>query len=200
MRQSISGLAAAIAVMSVSAAPAMACGGLFPGYGGPCAESYVPTQVYTGCYSGCGGWTYERLPDPVQQYHSVYPVQQYYYVNQGPTYTGPGAFAPYPTYQESAVSGWDAYRRRPYYYGYDGGRYANATNHRYDGAPNVEGPVIYSYHAHRHHPWRTHAGYRYRVGPSGRYGYAPHDGVRYGAHTDMPHDDGHHERTMRRDD
>ncbi len=200
MRQSISGVAAAIAVMTVSAAPAMACGGLFPGYGGACVQSYIPTQYYGGCYSGCGGWTYERLPDPVQQYHSVNPVQQYYYVNQGPTYTGPGNFAPYPTYQESAVSGWDAYRRRPYYYGYDGGRYANATNHRYDGAPNIEGPVIYSYHAHRHHPWRTHAGYRYRGGPSARYGYAPHDGMRYGAHTATPRDDGHHERTMRRDD
>jgi hypothetical protein len=173
MRQTISGLVAAIAVVAASAAPAMACGGLFPGYGDPCVQGYVPTQYHGGC---CGGWTYERLPDPVQQYHSVsHRVQQYYYVNQGPTYTGPGAFAPYPTYQESAVSGWDAYRRRPYYYGYDGGRYANATHHRYDGAPNVEGPVIYSYHAHRHHPWRTHAGVRY--------GYAAR-----------------HERMMRRDD
>jgi hypothetical protein len=177
MRQTISAVAAAIAMMTVGAAPAMACGGLFPGYGGACVQSYVPTQYYGG------GRTYERLPDPVQQYHSAYPVQQYYYVNQGPTFTGPGAFAPYPTYQESAVSGWDAYRRRPYYYGYDGGRYANATNHRYDGVPNVDGPVIYSYHAHRHHPWRTHAGYRYRVGSSVR-----------------PHHDGHHERPMRRDD
>jgi hypothetical protein len=167
MRQTISGLAAAIAVMTVSAAPAMACGGLFPGYGA-CVPGYVPTQYY-------GGSVHERLPDPVQQYHSAYPVQQYYYVNQGPTLTGPGAFAPYPTYQEGAVSGWDAYRRRPYHYGYDGAR-------------NVGGPVIYSYHAHRHHPWRTHAGYRYRVGSS------------YGAHAGKPHDDGHHERAMRRDD
>jgi hypothetical protein len=37
-------------------------------------------------------------------------VHQYYYVNQGPTYSGPGNFAPYPTYQESAL-GWDGYRR-----------------------------------------------------------------------------------------
>jgi hypothetical protein len=41
-------------------------------------------------------------------------VHQYYYVNQGPTYTGPGNFAPYPTYQESAVSGWDAPHFRPW--------------------------------------------------------------------------------------
>ena len=200
MRQTISGLVAAVAVMTASAVPAMACGGgLFDSscspcgqaYGSPCAQTYAPIVTYSGCNTGCGGWAFERLSDP---------VQQYYYVNQGPTYTGPGNFAPYPTYQESAVSGWDAYRRRSYYYGYDGGRYANATNHRYGGAPNIQGPVIYSYHAHRHHPWRTHAGYRYRVGPSARYGYAPHHGTRYGARTGMPHAEGHHERAMRRDD
>ena len=33
----------------------------------------------------------QRLPDP---------EQQYYYVNQGPTYTGPGNWAPRPVYQE----------------------------------------------------------------------------------------------------
>jgi hypothetical protein len=83
MRQTIAGVAAAIAVMTVSAVPAMACGGLYPGYGGPCVQSYVPTQYdHGGCYNGCGGWTYPRLPDPVQQYHSVSPVQQYYYVNR----------------------------------------------------------------------------------------------------------------------
>ena len=119
MRQTIAGMAAAIAVMTVSAMPAMACGGLYPGYGGPSVQSNVPTQYdHGGCYRGCGGWTYPRLPDPVQQYHSVSPAPQYYYVNQGPTYSGPGAFAPYPTYQESAVSGWDAYRRRPHHYGH----------------------------------------------------------------------------------
>ena len=116
MRQTISGLVAAIAVMTVSAAPAMACGGLFPGYG-PCVQSYVPPNLWL--LHGCS-WR-ERLPDPVQQYGYPAPhqVQQYYYVNQGPTYTGPGNFAPYPTYREGAVSGWDAYRRRRHY-GYDG--------------------------------------------------------------------------------
>jgi hypothetical protein len=111
MRQTISGLVAAIAVMS--AAPAMACGGgLFDSSCSPCAQSYVgpcappvyvaPVAAYSGCNTGCGGWAHERLPDP---------VHQYYYVNQGPTYTGPGNFAPYPTYEEGAVS----YRHR---YGY----------------------------------------------------------------------------------
>lgn len=184
MRQTISGLVAAIAVVTVSAAPAMAsC------YSNPCGvpQVYVsPAPVYSGCDTGCG-WARERLPDP---------VQQYYYVNQGPVYSGPGNWAPQPTYQESAVSGWNAYRNRPYYYGYDGGRYANALNHRYDGAPNVEGPAVYSYRAHRHHrPWRAHSGYH----QAPRYGYAPrhyHHGMRYAA----PRHHGHyrHERVLRR--
>jgi hypothetical protein len=120
MRQTISGLVAAIAVATGSAAPAMACGGeLF--YVGPCAQAYVPTYGYSSCYSGCwagcysGCWAYERLPDPTLQYHLSYRLPQYYYVNQGPTYTGPGNFAPYPTYQEGAVSGRDAYHRHLHY-------------------------------------------------------------------------------------
>jgi hypothetical protein len=73
---------------------------------GPRVGHYYPSAgrvpgSYSGCDFGCGGWAYERLPDP---------VHQYYYVNQGPTYSGPGNFAPYPTYQESAL-GWDGYRR-----------------------------------------------------------------------------------------
>ena|SRR5437899_6680421 len=110
MRQTISGLVAAIVVVTASAAPTMACG-LFGSscspcgraYVSPCAQAYVPTYGYWGCNSGC--WAHERLPDPVQQYgHLSHRVQQYYYVNQGPTYTGPGNLAPYPTYQEGAVS------------------------------------------------------------------------------------------------
>ncbi|MDB5608005.1 MAG: hypothetical protein JWP25_4905 [Bradyrhizobium sp.] len=198
MRQTISGLVAAIAVVAASAAPAMACGGLFGDSCSPCspcAQSYVPAPVYSGCNSGCGGWAYERLPDP---------VQQYYYVNQGPTYTGPGNFAPYPTYQESAVSGWGAYRHHPYHYGYDGGRYANATTHYYDGAPNVEGPAVYSYRAHSHYhsylrPWHAHTGYRYGYGS--HHGYAPHHSMRYGYGYGAPHHYGHYgyrEHTLRR--
>src|SRR6202171_1930313 len=114
MRQMISGLVAAVAVMA--AAPAMACGF------NPCAQpqAYVaPVETYS--YSGCnpcgggGGWAHERLADP---------VQQYYYVNQGPTYTGPGNWAPSPTYDEGGVSGYygqRAYRpwrpRMSYHYG-----------------------------------------------------------------------------------
>lgn len=86
MRQTISGLVAAIALTAASAAPAMACG-----YGG-CAPN---TYTYTGCGT-CGGVANDRLTDPETQYHTVQPAPQYYYVNTGPTYTGPGAFAPYP--------------------------------------------------------------------------------------------------------
>ncbi|HUN98846.1 MAG TPA: hypothetical protein VMU69_21775 [Bradyrhizobium sp.] len=113
MRQTISGLIAAAAMLAASAAPAMACG-----WGYPCGPAYVPAvPVYSGCGVcggwGYGGWGYERLPDPVEQYHRYSTaLPQYYYVNQGPTYTGPGSFAPYPVYRQSAVSGPVIYRYR----------------------------------------------------------------------------------------
>ena len=188
MRQTISGLVAAIAVVTASAAPAMACGGggLFQSSCSPCGQTYVSpcaqpeayvAPVEQTCNTGCGGWAYERLPDP---------VHQYYYVNQGPTYTGPGNFAPYPTYQEGGVSDWGTYRHHPYRYGYD-------------GAPNVEGPAIYGYRAHpRFHRWHEHMGYRYSMRPSVRYGYAPH---RYGyasQHVYGPHYYGYREHGLRR--
>src|SRR5204863_431538 len=70
----------------------------------------VPGYGYGGC-GGCGWLGYERLPDPAMQYHSrVVGSPQYYYVNQGPTYTGPGNFAPYRYYEESAISGWGPHR------------------------------------------------------------------------------------------
>jgi hypothetical protein len=215
MRQTISGLVAAIAVVTASAVPAMACGGggLFQSSCSPCGQAYVspceqaeayvpPAPVYSECNS-CGGWAHERLPDP---------VQQYYYVNQGPTYSGPGNFAPYPTYQEGAVSEWGAYRHHPYRYGYEGG-------------PNVEGPAIYGYRAHpRFHRWHEHMGYRYSERPSIRYGYAPHrygyephhgyashyslpprqqfyaqrHSLRYGAPVGVPHRYGYREHGLRR--
>jgi hypothetical protein len=109
MRQTILGLVAAIAVMTAGAAPATACGGGLFGscspcgqaYVGPCAEPYVAPLAayeYSDCYAGCGWVPPERLPDPELQYHSSPVRHQYYYVNQGPTFSGPGAFAPYPTY------------------------------------------------------------------------------------------------------
>jgi hypothetical protein len=206
MRQTISGLVAAVAVMTASAVPAMACGGgLFQSscspcgqtYVSPCEQSYVAAPVYTGCNTGCGGWAHERLPDPEQQYYGYTNTQQYYYVNQGPTYSGPGNYAPYPTYREGG------YRDRPYNYGYEGGRYS-------------EGPT-YSYRARSHfRPWRARTGYEYSVRPSVRYGYAPRRAytsryslppqryygprrsMRYGTPYTTPRAYGYRERTLRR--
>jgi hypothetical protein len=115
MRHMISGLVAAVAVMA--AAPAMACGygSCSPcgaAYVSPCAASVYAAPVvsysYTN-YGGCYGWATERLPDP---------VQQYYYVNQGPTYTGPGNWAPAPVYREGAGYGSSYYGYRRYYRGH----------------------------------------------------------------------------------
>jgi len=110
MRHLIKGLIAAVAVMA--AAPAMACG-----YS-PCSApvyAAAPVAVSTGCNS-CGGWVHERLPDP---------EQQYYYVNQGPTYTGPGNWAPRRVYREGSISGYGYGYNRPHY-GYRVHRYGHA--------------------------------------------------------------------------
>jgi len=156
MRQTVSGMVAAIAVMTAGAAPAMACGFTACSPCGqtysPCQQVYTPPVVNTGCNTGCG-WAYERLADPASQYYPE-PAHQYYYVNQGPTYTGPGAFAPYQTYQEAAVSGWSAYRHHPHYYDGAGYRW---------------------HHSFHYRPW--HHSYRYGYAPHhypARYGYMPY--------------------------
>lgn len=174
MRQMISGLVAAAAVMFVGAAPAMACGF------NPC-QPVAP--VFSGCNTGCGGYGYgygasygygygygggyERLAEP---------TTQYYYVNQGPTYTGPGAFAPYPTYQEDAVVA-------PANYGYGYGYRAAAV------APLA----AYPYRRPYYRPYRYGYGPRYGYLPRTHYGYGP----RYGyAHRYAPYYGGH--RVLRR--
>ncbi len=129
MRQMISGLVAAMAVVAASTVPAMACGGgWLESSCSTCGEGYVPCAryvepVYTGCGT-CGGWVHERLSDPDRQY---YPLQQYYYVNQGPTYTGPGDWAPRPVYRENGVSGW--YHHHHHYYGHFHHSYAHHYEH-----------------------------------------------------------------------
>src|SRR5712672_844889 len=107
MRHLISGLVAAVAVMA--AAPATACG-----YAG-CGLVYAaPVALYTSsACNPCGvvGWGLARLADP---------EQQYYYVTQGPTLSGPGAWAPARVYREGAVWGYrhhHAYVPVPYYNG-----------------------------------------------------------------------------------
>jgi hypothetical protein len=126
MRQMISGLLAAAALTVAGVAPATACG-----YGSPCGQPY--TYV---------GWGFERLPDPELQYHSVERTPQYYYVNQGPTFRGPGAFAPLPTYP---VGGWNVYTRYPGY-GYAGPGVATYRwRHHYHFRPHRYG----YYHGHQ---------------------------------------------------
>jgi hypothetical protein len=144
MRQMISGLVAAVAVMV--AAPAMACGFNPCGWQPQVYVAPVVTHEYSGC-NPCGGgwgggWAHERLADP---------EQQYYYVNQGPTYTGPGNWAPEPTYHESSVS-----YGNPYYSGHVGGYGYGAYRHHHVGY----GRAGY-YHGAR-------MGYGYGAG---RYGY-----------------------------
>lgn len=165
MRHMMTGLVAAAAVAATMAAsPALACG-----TADPCGRVY-------GGYDAYGYAVRERLPDSLGPL-SHGPGPQYYYVNQGPLYSGPGNFAPVPTYQERAVTGWQTYDR-PYYYGYNGGPYANATNHYYDGAPNIQGPVVTTYRfARRQYVRPTHFRPR-RVAP--KYYYAARPNIRYG--------------------
>ena len=149
MRQMIKGLVAAFAVMTAGAAPAMACGYNPCGTYAP-AYTYVPTYSYT-YGSGCGAcgnsWAYNRLAEP---------TTQYYYVNQGPTYSGPGAFAPEPVYEETAIpsysTGYSSYAPS-YGYGY---------GYRHHYRP----------YGYRHYGWgyRSHYGYRYGYNPH-RYSY-----------------------------
>lgn len=190
MRQKIAGVIAGLVLAAtLSAAPAQACTAL-----DPCGGGYGYYGNGSGCGTGLGcgngfgygngngfgysngyGYDYsvgERLPDPTEGFS--YQSPQYYYVNQGPTYTGPGNYAPYPVYQERAVRGWQAYRQ-PYYYGYNGGPYANASHHYYDGA-RAGGPAIYSYRWGR----RYQAHYRSRPHRGPKYYYTGRPGVRYG--------------------
>lgn len=181
MRQMISGLVAAAAVMFMGAAPAMACGF------NPC-QPVAP--VFSGCNTGCGGYGYgagygygyERLAEP---------TTQYYYVNQGPTYTGPGAFAPHPTYQEDAVVA-------PANYGYGHGYgYSHGYGHGYGyGAAAVEAPAAYPYY-HRPHYRPYHYGYGPRYGylPRTHYGYGPRYGYAH-RYAPAPYYGGH--RVLRR--
>jgi hypothetical protein len=146
MRQTISAIIAAVAVVTAGAAPASACGLSGCGWG-------YSTPVYTGCgpcggaaygYPGYGAAGYERLSTPAYQYGAQpYQVHQYYFVDQGPTFSGPGDFAPRPTYQEGGYS----YRVHPHYH--NGYRYWG------HGAPRS---VRYGYHGMPHH-------YGYRGAP-----------------------------------
>lgn len=176
MRNMISRLMVAAALVAASAAPAMACDGLFNSGCSPCGQAYLSPCAGAGYGGGYGyGYagvaSYERLPDP----------SRYYYANQGPTFSGPGNYAPVPTYQETALSGPRGYDRPNYGY-YDGGPYGNAINHTSWAQPAYRGPAVYSY------PPRMRASYRhgYRMAP--RYGYASRGyAPRYGYHAHRRH-------------
>ena len=160
MRQMITGLIAAVAVMA--AAPAMACGF------NPCgAPVYAPPVVNYCNPCGGGGVAAERLPDPDEAYPDQ--AQQYYYVNQGPTYTGPGNWAPRPYYREG-------YGRPHYGYGY---RHYGYRHHEYGYRHYGYG----AYHHYRPSYHRPHYGYHD--------GYAPHHAYapRYAP---APYHYGHH--------
>ena len=159
MRNVIAKLVAAAAVVAASVAPAMAGGGGFFGAGGcsPCGQAYAsPYASYGGSYSYGYGYAgvaaYERLPDP----------SRYYYVNQGPSFSGPGNYAPVPTYQETALGG---YGRPPAIYSYQprvrpSYRYGYRMQPRYGYAPRSYAPR-YGYHQHR----RTYGGPRVAYAP-----------------------------------
>ena len=70
MRQTISGLLAAIAVMAASVRPRWRAAHRCSAMSARARKATSPAPVYSGCYTGCGGWAYERLPDPV---HSIMP-------------------------------------------------------------------------------------------------------------------------------
>ena len=166
MRMTMTALAAAVALMAVGVAPAMACGGEV--YVSPCSQGlFTFQQNYQQPYYQHETVAVERLPEPAGP--------QYYYANQGPTYSGPGNWAPEPTYQERAVTGWHGYDHG-YYYGYNGGPYGNATNHYYDGMPRVRGPVVYRYAPHSWAPRVERYGYHHSL----RYGYGVHHQMGYG--------------------
>ena len=146
MRHLFTGLVAAVAV--IAAAPAFACG--YNPCGAPVYVAPAPVVGY-GCNPcGGGGWAHERLAAP---------EQQYYYVNQGPTYTGPGNFAPVRTYEEGSVSG----------YGYGYARPHHGYRQHYGYRPH------YGYQPH--YGYRHHGTYAPRYYPSPRmsyhHGYAP---------------------------
>jgi len=146
MRQLITGLIAAVAVMA--AAPAMACG--FNPCAAPVYSAPVQTYGYGYGYSGCGacgGYGYggygavERLPDPERYYAS--PAQQYYYVNQGPTYTGPGNWAPRTYYREGYGRPYYGNRHYGYRHHYRPSYHRPHYGHRYGYAPHRYGqPVL----------------------------------------------------------
>lgn len=165
MRTTFLKLATAVGLVTASAVPALACGGggLFSAascspcggqaYVSPCSQGYGQSYGYGQGYGygygyGYGVPAYQQLPTP---------SAQYYYANQGPTFSGPGNFAPYPAYQETAVSGYQQGGE-----GY-GSRYSYVE-------PAYRAPVVYSYRPQPRPSYR----YGYSMRPRIHYGYTPY--------------------------
>ena len=130
----------AAVLVAVSAVPALAC---------PCSPPVV-------------GYGVEQVVVP--------PPQPRYYVNQGPTFTGPDTYAPEPVYQEHGVTGYYPYVSS-YPVPYSGGPYADPYNHYSYGGTTLQGPVVYG-HPHYHYAAPV---YRYHAA---RHYYRPHYAVR----------------------
>jgi hypothetical protein len=77
---------------------------------------------------------------------------QYYYVNQGPTYSGPGDFAPRPTYHEGAYG--------PRVYGYRAHRYYRPHHHGYGYSMHPGYRYGYAHHSMRYGMPHHYYGYR----------------------------------------
>lgn len=137
MRQMLSGLIAAVAVVGLGAAPAMACGGVVAAGCSPCGQAWVsPCGQGAWAYPNYGVYSYQqRLTDPDALFAP--PAGRYFYVNQGPTFTGPGMWAPQPVYREGAVIGWRGYKR--------GYRYGHRAHHAH-----------HHHHHHAHHRMYQH--------------------------------------------
>ena len=131
MRQMLSGLIAAMAMVGLGTVPAMACGGVVAAGCSPCGQAWVsPCGQGAWAYPNYAAYSYhQRLTDPDALFAP--PAGRYFYANQGPTFTGPGMWAPVAVYREGAVTGWRGYKRGYYH---SRGRYGH-------------GP----HHAHRHH-------------------------------------------------
>ena len=92
MRKTISGLVAAFAVIAAGAAPAKACDTLLAVR--LCQPLWQLMCSHMRPMSVCPIRKCSITPRPIAP-------PQYYYVEQGPTYTGPGNFAPRRFYQEA---------------------------------------------------------------------------------------------------
>ena len=142
MRQTISGLVAAVAVVAASAAPAMACG-----LKSACGRAMCRRRSIRAATAAAAAG-YERLPDPVQQYHAAgIRCSSIITSIRARPIPVPAISRPIRSIGKTRVSGWRGYHHRHHYYGY--------------------------HHPYYHH-WHAHHGFYGYHGhiTASRYGYA----------------------------